>query len=94
MEATVLGKDAVFEAHAQNRAISSLLAALPDSIQDAKFDRDELTLTIARDQIRAAVTVALDSSFNRIVDQITENVLAALSAPARRSTASKAASAK
>ncbi len=33
-----------------------------------------------RDQVRAAVTVALDSTFNSIVEQITENVLAGLSA--------------
>jgi CheY-like chemotaxis protein len=32
-----------------------------------------------RDQIRAAVTVALDATFNTIVEQITEKVLAALS---------------
>jgi NADH-quinone oxidoreductase subunit C len=68
MEATVLGKDAVFEAHAQNRAISSLLAALPDSIQDAKFDRDELTLTIARDQIRAACKIVQSAGYNFLED--------------------------
>ena len=33
-----------------------------------------------RDQVRAAVTVALDSTFNAIVEQITENVLAGLTA--------------
>ena len=31
-----------------------------------------------RDQVRAAVTVALDSTFNAMVEQITENVLAGL----------------
>ncbi len=68
MEATVLGKDAVFEAHTKNRAISSLLAALPDSIQDAKFDRDELTLTIARDQIRAACRIVQSAGYNFLED--------------------------
>ncbi len=38
------------------------------------LNRNEL-----RDQVRAAVTVALDSTFNAIVEQITENVLAGLS---------------
>ena len=42
------------------------------------LDRKEV-----RDQIHAAVTVALDSSFNDIVDQITEKVLAGLTAKAR-----------
>jgi CheY-like chemotaxis protein len=36
-----------------------------------------------RDQVRAAVTVALDSTFNTIVDQITESVLAGLTAKAK-----------
>ena len=39
------------------------------------INRNEL-----RDQIRAAVTVALDSTFNSIVEQVTENVLAGLTA--------------
>lgn len=37
------------------------------------LNRNEL-----RDQVRAAVTVALDTTFNAIVEQITENVLAGL----------------
>ena len=48
---TLPGKDAVLEAHAQNRAIASLLTSLPDAILDAKFDLGELTLTIAKDEI-------------------------------------------
>ena len=50
-------KDTVLQAHAQNRAITSLLAAIPDSILDAAYYRDELTLTIAKDQIREAAAV-------------------------------------
>lgn len=65
---TLLDKDAVLEAHAQNRAVSSLQTAIPDSILDAKFDRDELTLTIARDQIRAAASVVQQAGYNFLED--------------------------
>ncbi len=65
---TPLDKDAVLEAHAQNRAVSSLQTSLPDSILDAKFDRNELTLTIARDQIRAAASVVQQAGYNFLED--------------------------
>ena len=65
---TLLDKDAVFEAHSQNRAISSLQASLPDVILDAKFDRDELTLTIAKDQIREAASVVQKAGYNFLED--------------------------
>jgi len=58
------GKDAVLEAHATNRAINSLLTSLPDSIVKAKFDRNELTLTVARDQIRAACKTVQSAGYN------------------------------
>ena len=58
------GKDAVLEAHASNRAITSLLTSLSDSILDAKFDRNELTLSIARDQIRAACSTVQAGGYN------------------------------
>jgi NADH-quinone oxidoreductase subunit C len=61
-------KDAVLEAHAQNQAISSLLSSLPGSIQDAKFDRNELTLTIDKDQIRTACEVVRAAGYNMLVD--------------------------
>ena len=61
-------KDAVLEVHAQNRAISSLLSSLPGAIQDARFDRQELTLTIDKDQIRAACEVVQSAGYNFLVD--------------------------
>lgn len=65
---TLLDKDAVLEAHSQNRAVSSLQAAIPDSILDAKFDRNELTLTIAKDQIRGAASVIQKAGYNFLED--------------------------
>jgi NADH-quinone oxidoreductase subunit C len=65
---TLLDKDAVLEAHAQNRAVSSLQSAIPDAILNAQFDRDELTLTIAKDQIRAAASVVQQAGYNFLED--------------------------
>jgi NADH-quinone oxidoreductase subunit C len=61
-------KDAILKAHAQNRAVASLLNSLPDAIVDAKFDRDELTLTTAKDQIRAAASVVQQAGYNFLED--------------------------
>ena len=65
---TVPDKDAVLAAHAKNRAVASLLTSLPDAVLDAKFDRDELTLTIARDEIRAAASVVQQAGYNFLED--------------------------
>src|SRR5579875_1563216 len=65
---TLLDKDAVLEAHAQNRAISSLQASLPGAILDAQFDRNELTLTIAKEQIREAASVVQKAGYNFLED--------------------------
>jgi NADH-quinone oxidoreductase subunit C len=67
MNAT-LSKDDVLEAHAQNRAVISLLASNPESILDAKFDRNELTLTISRDQIRDACRAVQSAGYNFLED--------------------------
>ena len=68
MTATPLGKDAVFEAHAQNRAIASLLSSIPDAVTDAKFEFNELTLTISKDQIRAACHTVQQAGYNFFED--------------------------
>lgn len=65
---TLANKDAVLEAHAQNRAIASLLAAIPDSILDAAYDRAELTLTIAKDHIRETAAVLQKAGYNFLED--------------------------
>lgn len=61
-------KDAVLEAHAQNRAIASLLNSIPNSILDAKFELGELTLTIAKDDIRSAASVVQQAGYNFLED--------------------------
>jgi NADH-quinone oxidoreductase subunit C len=61
-------KEAILAAHAENRAVASLLQTNPSSILDAKFDRGELTLWVARDEIRAAATTLRDAGYNFLTD--------------------------
>lgn len=65
---TMPDKVAVLEAHAQNRAVASLSTALPGAILDAAFDRGELTLTIAKDQIRAAASAVKQAGYRFLED--------------------------
>ena len=57
-------KDATLEVRKDNRAIVSLLSASPDLILDAKFDRNELTLTVPRDQIREVCQTVQGAGYN------------------------------
>lgn len=59
---------AVLEAHSGNPAIQSLTEKLPGAIQAAKFDRDELTLTVAREKIVAACETVRRTGFNFLAD--------------------------
>jgi NADH-quinone oxidoreductase subunit C len=68
MAEALLNTQAVFEALAQNVAIQALRAAHPDAITNAKFDRNELTLVIAADQIRAACRTLQTAGYNFLED--------------------------
>jgi NADH-quinone oxidoreductase subunit C len=63
-----LTKDAVLSEHAAIPAISSLLGWKATSVEDALWDRNELTLTIARDDIRAAAKVIQTAGYNFLED--------------------------
>jgi len=60
----IKGKQAVFEALAENAAVE----ALADLATDAKFDRNELTITVARENIAAAGEAVLQASYNFLED--------------------------
>jgi NADH-quinone oxidoreductase subunit C len=60
----IKGKQAVFEAHAGNAAVK----ALADLAIDAKFDRDELTITVARESIIAACEAVKQAGYNFLED--------------------------
>ncbi len=61
-------KDAVLAAHADHRAIAALTQHLPDAIQNAKFDRGELTLILARERIIAACRTVQAAGYNFLAD--------------------------
>ncbi|NYF80224.1 NADH-quinone oxidoreductase subunit C [Granulicella arctica] len=48
------GLQAISEAHPENAAIQAAISALADIATDAKYDRAELTITVAREDILAA----------------------------------------
>jgi NADH-quinone oxidoreductase subunit C len=60
----IKGKDAVFEAHPEHPAVK----ALADLATDAKFDRDELTITVARESIVAATLALRQAGYNYLED--------------------------
>ncbi len=61
----VLDKDAVFAEMPDNAAVSALGAAMT---RDAKFDRGELTLTVAPEEIRAAARAVQEAGYNFLED--------------------------
>src|SRR3981189_2620234 len=60
----IKGKQAVFEAHPENAAVKSLA----DLAIDAKFDRTELTITVARENIIAACEAMKQAGYNFLED--------------------------
>jgi len=62
------GRAAVVEAMPEHPAVKAVLAWNPDALVDAKFDRDELTLTIAAGQIRAAAATVQAAGYNFFED--------------------------
>jgi NADH-quinone oxidoreductase subunit C len=62
------GKAAVIEGLPEHPAVKALLAWNADALEDARFDRGELTLTVAREQIRTACQVLKDAKYNFFED--------------------------
>ena len=60
----LIGKSCVFEAMAENPAVT----ALADLATDAKFDRNELTVTVARENIVAACEAVKAAGYNFFED--------------------------
>jgi len=60
----LIGKQAVFEAHPEDAAVK----ALADLATDAKYDRAELTITIARERIVDAAKAVQQADYNFLED--------------------------
>jgi len=63
-----IGKTAVLEALPGHPALKAILAWNPEALLDAKFDRNELTLTIAAGEIRAAAAALQAAGYNFFED--------------------------
>jgi NADH-quinone oxidoreductase subunit C len=66
--ATLLGKAAIVEGLPDHPALKAILAWNADALTDAKFDFNELTLTIAPEQIRAACFTLQAAGYNFFED--------------------------
>ncbi len=61
-------RDEVLAAKADDAAVKALTKQLPNAIQDAKFDRQELTLTVARESIVEACLFMQSAGYNFLAD--------------------------
>jgi NADH-quinone oxidoreductase subunit C len=68
IQGTITGKAAVAEALPSHPAVQALLAWNADAFTDAKLDRDELTLTVAANEIRAAAAALKEAGYNFFED--------------------------
>jgi NADH-quinone oxidoreductase subunit C len=68
MSADLLTKDEVLAVMGGNAAVAALVVWRPEALADARFDRGELTLTIAREEIRAATAVVQAAGYNFLED--------------------------
>jgi NADH-quinone oxidoreductase subunit C len=65
---TLTGKAAVLESMREHPAVKAILAWNPQALEDAKFDRGELTLNMAAGQIRAAAAAVQAAGYNFFED--------------------------
>jgi NADH-quinone oxidoreductase subunit C len=68
MAENLLSKAAVLDHLSGHPAVKSVLAWNPDALADAKFDRDELTLTITATHIREAAATVQAAGYNFLED--------------------------
>jgi NADH-quinone oxidoreductase subunit C len=62
------GKAAVLEGLPDHPAVKAVLALNPEALTDARFDRNELTLTIAPERIREAAAAVQAAGYNFFED--------------------------
>jgi NADH-quinone oxidoreductase subunit C len=67
-ESTFIGKAAVLEGLPEHPALKAILAWKPEALADAKFDRNELTLTIGPSEIRGTVRTVQAAGYNFFED--------------------------
>jgi NADH-quinone oxidoreductase subunit C len=65
---TMLGKQAVLDGLAEHPAVKAVVAWNADALTDAKFDRDEMTLTVTPETIREACSILRQAGYNFFED--------------------------
>jgi NADH-quinone oxidoreductase subunit C len=65
---SLLGKTALLDGLPEHPALKAILSWNPAALTDAKFDRNELTLTIAGNEIRAAAATVQAAGYNFFED--------------------------
>jgi NADH-quinone oxidoreductase subunit C len=65
---TLIGKNAVLEGLPDHPAIKAVTSLNASALTDALFDRDELTLTIAPEQVRAVAAAVKSAGYNFFED--------------------------
>jgi len=65
---SLMGKLAVLDGLPEHPAVKAILAWKPDALADAKFEFDELTLTIVPGEIRAAAGTVRSAGYNFFED--------------------------
>ena len=65
---TLTDRAAVLAGLPDHPALQAILAWKPEALTDARFDRGELTLTIARDFIRVACSTLMAAGYNAFQD--------------------------
>lgn len=65
---TFADKASVLAEMPDHPAIKAILAWNPDALEDARFDRDELTVAIAADKVREACTTLQAAGYNFFED--------------------------
>ena len=68
MSETLPDKESVLREKSDHPAVAALQAAHPEMLADARWDRDELTLTIPRESIVAAARAVQQAGYNFLED--------------------------
>jgi NADH-quinone oxidoreductase subunit C len=68
MSETLADKESVLREKADHPAVSAIVAWNAEALTDARWDRDELTLTIAREEIVAAARTVRQAGYNFLED--------------------------
>jgi NADH-quinone oxidoreductase subunit C len=68
MSETLPDKESVLREKANHPAISAIVSRNPEALTDARWDRDELTITIPREHLLSAASIVQQAGYNFLED--------------------------